>query len=130
MPILGLCAGQSRLIDDLKKAVAERAWTAEMEAHLEREDAEDASNHRNGHSRKRVLTDSRAMALEVPRDRLGKFEPQLVEKYARRPPGFDDKVVSMHARGMVTPAPWGQVGDPRACAGAVGLSVSPELVSR
>ena len=61
-----------------------------MEAHLEREDEEDAGNHRNGHNRKRVLTDSGAMDLEVPRDRLGKFEPQLVEKYARRLPGFDD----------------------------------------
>ena len=75
------------LIEDLKKAVAERALDAEMEAHLEREGEEDAGNHRNCHNRKRVLTDSGAMDLEVPRDRLGKFEPQLVEKYARRLPG-------------------------------------------
>ena len=80
------------LIDDLKKAVAERALDAEMEAHLEREGEEDTGNHRNGHNRKRVLTDSGAMDLEVPRDRLGRFEPRLVEKYARRLPGFDDKV--------------------------------------
>ncbi len=63
-----------------------------MEAHLEREGEEDADNHR-----KRVLTDSGTMDLEVLRDRLGKFEPQLVEKYARRLPSFDDKVISMRA---------------------------------
>ena len=91
------------LIDDLKKAVAERALDAEMDAHLEREADRDDGNHRNGRNRKQVLTDSGAMDLEVPRDRQGRFEPQLVEKYARRLPGFDEKVVSMYARGMTTP---------------------------
>ena len=112
------------LIDDLKKAVAERALDAEMEAHLEREGEEDAGNHRNGHNRKRVLTDSGAMDLEVPRDRLGRFEPRLVEKYARRLPGFDDKVVSMYARGMTTREIQGHVRE------LYGLDVSPELVSK
>ena len=51
------------LIDDLKKAVAERALDAEMDAHLEREADRDDGNHRNGHNRKRVLTDSGAMDL-------------------------------------------------------------------
>ncbi len=108
------------LIDDLKKAVAERALDPEMEAHLEREGEQDAAgNHRNGHNRKRVLTDAGAMDLEVPRDRHGRFEPQLVEKYARRLPGFDEKVISMYARGMTTPVPAGQVGDPGPRQGAV-----------
>ena len=107
------------LIDDLKKAVAERALDAEMEAHLEREGVRDASNHRNGHNRKRVLTDTGAMDLEVLRDRQGRFAPQLVEKYVRRLPGFDDKVISMYARGMATPVPAGQVGDPGPRPGAV-----------
>ena len=88
------------LIDDLKKAVAERALDAGMDAHLEGEAERDAGNHRNGHNRKRVLTDAGSMDLEVPRDRQGRFEPQLVERYARRLPGFDDKVISMYARGM------------------------------
>ena len=105
--------------DDLKKAVAERALDAEMEAHLEREGEQDAGNHRNGHNRKRVLTDAGAMDLEVPRDRHGRFEPQLVERYARRLPGFDEKVISMYARGMPTPVPAGQVGDPGPRRGAV-----------
>ena len=38
--------------------------------------------------------------LEIPRDRRGTFEPQLIAKYQRRFPGFDDKIVSMYARGM------------------------------
>ena len=55
------------LSDDLKKAVAERALDAEMEAHLERDEERAGGNHRNGHNRKRVLTESGAMDLEVPR---------------------------------------------------------------
>ena len=114
------------LIDDLNKAVAEARLDVEMEAHLEREGEEDDSNHRNGHNRKRVLTDTGAMDLEVPRDRHrhGRFEPQLVEKYARRLPGFDDKVVSMYARGMATREIQGHVRE------LYGLAVSPELVSK
>ena len=50
-----------RLVDDLKKAVAERALDAEMDAHLEHEPS--SGNHRNGHNRKRVLTDERARAI-------------------------------------------------------------------
>ena len=88
------------LIDDLKKAVAERALDAEMDAHPEHEPA--SGNHRNGHNRKQVLTDEGAMELAVPRDRAGRFEPRWVEKYCRRLPGFDDKALSMYARGMTT----------------------------
>ena len=79
------------LVDDLKKAVAERALDAEMDVHLEHESA--SGNHRNGHNRKQVLTDEGAMELAVPRDRAGRFEPRLVEKDCRRLPGFDDKVL-------------------------------------
>ena len=89
------------LIDDHKKAVAERALDAEMDAHLEGEAERGAGNHRNGHNRKRVLTDAGSMELEVPRDRQGRFGPQL-ERYARPLPGFDDKVISIYARGMTT----------------------------
>ena len=112
------------LVDDLKKAVAERALDAEMEAHLGREEDRDAGNHRNGHNRKRVPTDVGAMDLEVPRDRSGSFEPQLVERYCRRLPGFDDKVISMYARGMTTRQIQGHVRE------LYGISVSPELVSK
>ena len=110
------------LIDDLKKAVAERALDAEMDAHLEGE--RDAENRRNGHNRKRVLTDDSALDLEVPRDRAGRFEPQLVEKYARRLPGFDDKLISMYARGMTTREIRGHVAE------IYGVTVSAELISK
>ena len=110
------------LIDDLKKAVAERALDAEMDAHLEGE--RDAENRRNGHNRKRVLTDDSALDLEVPRDRAGRFDPQLVEKYARRLPGFDDKVISMYARGMTTREIRGHVAE------IYGVTVSAELISK
>ena len=112
------------LIDDLKKAVAERALDAEMDVHLGGEGERDAGNHRNGHNRKRVLTDAGSMELEVPRDRLGSFEPRLVERYCRRLPGFDDKVISMYARGMTTREIRGHVRE------LYGVEVSPELISK
>ena len=110
------------VLDDLKKAVAERALDAEMDAHLDRERS--GGNHRNGHNRKRVLTDEGALELAVPRDRAGSFEPQLVEKYCRRLPGFDDKVISMYARGMTTREIRGHIEE------LYGVSVSAELVSK
>src|SRR6187551_2385043 len=92
----------SGLLDELKKALAERALNAEIDHHLEGEAVEGRSNSRNGYGKKTVLTDSGRMELEVPRDRQGRFEPQLIAKYQRRFPGFDEKIVSMYARGMST----------------------------
>ena len=112
------------LIEDLKKAVAERALDAEMDAHLDREPERSSGNHRNGHNRKRVLTDEGSVELAVPRDRQGRFEPQLVEKYCRRLPGFDDKVISMYARGMTTREIRGHIEE------LYGVTVSAELISK
>src|SRR5215213_1837225 len=72
------------LLDGLKKALAERALNAEMDHHL------------TGDGEKTVLTDTGRIELEVPRDRRATFDPQLIAKYQRRFPGFDDKVVSMY----------------------------------
>jgi putative transposase len=93
------------LMAELKKALAERILNAEMDQHLESEaaggpDGAPTGNHRNGYSKKTVLTDNSQIELEVPRDRRGTFEPQLIAKYQRRFPGFDDKIISMYARGM------------------------------
>ena len=82
------------LVQDLKKALAERILNAELDQHLDDEDEQFSGNHRNGHSRKRVLTDDGRMELSIPRDRQGRFDPKLVEKHCRRLPGFDDKVIS------------------------------------
>jgi hypothetical protein len=87
------------LLDDLKKALAERVLNAEMDHHLA---GEELGNRRNGYGKKTVVTDTGKMELEVPRDRRASFDPQLIAKYQRRFPGFDDKIVSMYARGMST----------------------------
>ena len=62
------------LLTELRKAVAERALDAEMQVHLEKERESGSGNHRNGHNRKRVLTEGGGMDVAVPRDREGLFE--------------------------------------------------------
>src|SRR5918997_2111037 len=109
------------LLDALKKALAERALNAEMDHHLDQES--EAGNTRNGYGRKRVLTDTGKIDLEIPRDRLATFDPQLIAKYQRRFPGFDEKLVSMYARGMSVREIQGHLRD------LYGIEVSPDLVS-
>jgi putative transposase len=87
------------LLDDLKKALAERVLNAEMDHHLA---GEEQGNRRNGYGKKTVITDTGQIELEVLRDRQARFDPQLIAKYQRRFPGFDDKIISMYARGMST----------------------------
>ena len=88
------------VLDALKKALAERMLNAEMDQHLGTESADGRPNTRNGYGQKTVLTDTGRLALDIPRDRQGTFDPQLIAKYQRRFPGFDEKIVSMYARGM------------------------------
>jgi putative transposase len=87
-----------------KKALIERALGAELTHHLGYPPGavkpELASNHRNGTSGKTVLTDDGPVPIDVPRDRAGTFEPQLIPKHARRFTGFDDKVIALYARGL------------------------------
>jgi len=109
------------LLDGLKKALAERALNAEMDHHLTGDGG--AGNSRNGYGRKSVLTDTGKIELEVPRDRQASFDPQLIAKYQRRFPGFDDKIVSMYARGMSTREITGHLRD------LYGIDVSPDLIS-
>ena len=109
------------LLDELKKALAERALNAEMDHHLSGE--EGAGNSRNGYGRKTVVTDTARIELAVPRDRQASFDPQLIAKYQRRFPGFDDKIVSMYARGMSTREIVGHLRE------LYGIDVSPDLVS-
>ena len=88
------------LLDDLKKALSERFLNTELDEHLEDERADGNANRRNGHSRKSVLTGTSKMTLAIPRDRSGTFDPKLIARYQRRFPDFDDKIISMYARGM------------------------------
>src|SRR5690606_28962862 len=76
---------QGGLLDSLKKALAERALNAEMDHHLGGDDQ--GGNNRNGYGRKTVVTDTGKIAIDVPRDRQGSFDPQLIAKYQRRFPG-------------------------------------------
>ena len=87
-----------------KKALLERALGAELSHHLGYRPGEEkppgVTNHRNGTSGKTVLTDDGAVPIEVPRDREGTFEPQLIGKHERRFTGFDDKIIALYARGL------------------------------
>ena len=88
------------LVDELEKALSERILNTELDEHLDDDSVEGKSNHRNGYSKKSVLTGTSKMTLSVPRDRAGTFDPKLIAKYQRRFPDFDDKIISMYARGM------------------------------
>lgn len=109
------------LLDGLKKALAERALNAGMDHHLAGENG--AGNGRNGYGRKTVTSDGGKFELVVPRDRQSSFDPQLIAKYQRRFPGFDEKVISMYARGMSTREIVGHLHD------LYGIDVSPDLIS-
>jgi putative transposase len=111
------------LLDGLKKALAERVLNAELDHHLEGSEPDGRANGRNGYGAKTVLTGTGRLDLQVPRDRLSTFDPQLIAKYQRRFPGFDDKIVSMYARGMSTREIQGHLRE------LYGIEVSPDLVS-
>ena len=117
--------GESGLVGQLKKQLAERMLGAELSHHLasKRAAGEEAGNHRNGSSPKTVLTPGGSLPLEIPRDRLSTFDPVLVAKHQRRLPGFDDQVISLYARGMSVREIQGHLLE------LYGLPVSPQLIS-
>jgi len=88
----------------LKKAVIERGMSAKLNQHLGYKQGEPKpagqTNQRNGTSGKTVITDDGPVAIEVPRDREGSFEPLIVGKHERRFTGFNQKIIAMYARGM------------------------------
>lgn len=125
-----MTAGQIQgLFEQFKKALIERALAGEMSHHLGYASGQvkpegAGGNHRNGKNSKTVLTDSGALRIDVPRDRQGTFEPQLIGKHERRFTGFDDKIVALYARGM-------SVREIQAfLAEMYALNVSPDLISR
>lgn len=117
--------GDSGLVGQLKKQLAERMLAGELTHHLAAEAAQPGAerNHRNGTSPKTVLTPSGALPLDIPRDRLSTFDPILVAKHQRRLQGFDDHVIGMYARGMTVREIQGHLLQ------LYGLEVSPELIS-
>ena len=110
-----------------KKAMVERMLGGELTYHLGYPPGgtrpEATSNHRNGTTGKTVLTDDGSLALAIPRDRDGTFEPQLIPKHARRFTGFDQKILALYARGMT-------VREIQAfLAEMYAVEVSPDLIS-
>jgi putative transposase len=120
--------GPGGVLQQLKGALMERMLEAEMTEHLGYErnatEGRGSGNSRNGHTSKTVTTESGPVDIRVPRDRAGTFEPQLVPKHVRRLEGFDEKVLSMYARGMPMREIQEHLRD------FYGTDISPELISR
>jgi putative transposase len=119
--------GENGLLKQLTKALIERALGAELTHQLgyEKHSAEgkNSGNSRNGTSPKTLKSDLGDLPIEVPRDRKGDFEPQIVKKGQRRFNGFDDKILSMYARGMTTRDIQAHLFE------IYKVEVSPELIS-
>jgi putative transposase len=119
--------GEDGLLKQLTKALVERALQAEMAEHLghgKHEPVENvAGNTRNGKSRKTLKGDFGELPLEIPRDRHATFEPQLISKHQTRWTGFDDKILSLYARGMTVREIQGHLEE------MYGTEVSPALIS-
>ena len=119
--------GKDGLLKQLTKALVERALQAEMAEHLghgKHEPVENAAgNTRNGKSQKTLKGDFGALPIDVPRDRHGSFEPQLIPKHQTRWTGFDDKILSLYARGMTVREIQGHLEE------MYGTEVSPALIS-
>ncbi|MBI2806344.1 MAG: IS256 family transposase [Planctomycetes bacterium] len=120
--------GPDGVLTELTKRIMERALDVERSDHLgyERGDpvGNGSGNSRNGTSPKTVLTDGGAVALDVPRDRNGTFEPKLVPKHERRLEGFNELVCSLVARGVSVRDTISHLYE------AYGVEISPELVSK
>jgi putative transposase len=119
--------GEHGLLKELTRALVERAMHAELTHHLgyEKHDpgGKGSGNSRNGTSAKTLKGDFGEVEIEVPRDRKGSFEPKIVPRHQRRFNGFDDKILSMYARGMTTREIQGHLQE------IYGVEVSPSLIS-
>lgn len=119
--------GNNGLLKQLTKAILERALESELTHELgykkHSSPSKPSGNARNGTSTKTMKTDHGDLEISIPRDRNSDFEPQIVKKGQRRFSGFDDKIVSMYARGMTTRDIQGHLEE------IYGVEVSPELIS-
>jgi putative transposase len=119
--------GENGLLKHLTKAVLERALQAEMTEHLGHGANEcvvnDTGNTRNGNSSKTLQGDFGALPITIPRDRASTFEPQIVSKHQTRWTGFDDKILSLYARGLTVREIQGHLQE------MYGTDVSATLIS-
>ncbi len=119
--------GENGLLKQLTKMLVERALETEMTEHLGHDKSGAVTNRtrntRNGHSAKTLQGDFGELPLDIPRDRQGVFEPQLVAKHQTRWSGFDDKIISLYARGLSVREIQGHLEE------MYGTEVSPSLIS-
>ena len=119
--------GENGLLKQLTKAIVERALQAELTTHLGYEkhssEGHGSGNSRNGVSGKQLKGEFGTVQIEVPRDRQASFEPKLVPKGETRFQGFDDKILSLYARGMTTREIQGHLEE------IYQVEVSPALIS-
>ena len=119
--------GKDGLLKELTKRLLEKAMESELTHHLGYEKHSPAGkksgNSRNGKSSKTLKGDFGEMPIEVPRDRNGDFNPQIIPKHQTRFSGFDDKIISMYARGMTTRDIQDHLQE------IYGVEVSPDLIS-
>jgi putative transposase len=124
----------------LMKTALERMLNTELDVHLEdgvgetipvgdqdapanNTDQPQSRNRRNGYSPKTIQGDMGKLPIDVPRDRDGTFEPQLIGKYQRRLEGFDEKILALYAKGLTTRDIQDIVKE------LYGVDVSPTLIS-
>ena len=119
--------GEHGLLKQLTKALVERALQAEMTEHLGHDKHETVinatGNTRNGKSRKTLKGEFGELPIEIPRDREGSFEPLIISKHQTRWAGFDDKILSLYARGMTVREIQQHLTE------MYGTEVSPTLIS-
>ena len=119
--------GENGLLKQLTKLLVEKALDAELTEHLGHNKnelvANAAGNTRNGKSRKTLKGEFGQLPIEVPRDRHGTFEPQLIPKHQTRWAGFDEKILSLYARGMTVREIQSHLEE------IYGTEVSPSLIS-
>jgi len=119
--------GHDGLLQQLTKAVVERALQGELTHHLGYEkhspEGNNSGNSRNGKSKKTIRGKRGQLEIDVPRDRNAKFEPQLIKRGQTRFDGFDDKIISMYARGMTCREIQSHLQE------IYSVEVSPDLIS-
>jgi putative transposase len=119
--------GENGLLKQLTKMLVERALEVEMTDHLGHDKSgavsNDSANTRNGHSGKTLKGDFGALPIDIPRDRQGTFEPQIIAKHQTRWSGFDEKIISLYARGLSVREIQGHLEE------MYGAEVSPALIS-
>ncbi len=119
--------GKNGLIKQMIKETLERLLQAELESHLgyKKHEAKgkNSGNSRNGDYSKTIRSSLGEVEVDIPRDRNGEFEPKIIKKHSKDISEFDEKIISMYAKGMTTRDIQDHVKD------IYGVDISPTMVS-